>query len=113
MALSAVAFPVLPGKTEDGRRFAQEVMERRPETAASWARIGVSRESWFLQSTPAGDLIIVVMEAADPLAAFQTWAASRDPYDVWFKERAGAICGFDFNQPLPALPEAVLQWAAD
>jgi hypothetical protein len=85
MALSAVAFPVLPGRSEDGRRFAQEVLERRREAGESYARMGVTRESWFLQSTPASDLVIVVMEAADPLKAYQIWAASDNTFDQWFK----------------------------
>ncbi|HZR99481.1 MAG TPA: DUF6176 family protein [Chloroflexota bacterium] len=113
MAMAAVAFPVLPGKAEDGRRFAQEVMERRQEAAAAWRRQGTTREWWFLQATPAGEMVIVVLESADPQKAFQIWAASTDPYDVWFKERAGSICGIDFNQPIPALPEQLLEWAAD
>ena len=62
MALTAVAFPVLPGKAVDGRRFAQEALDRREELAASFRRIGVTREDWFLQSTPQGDQIIVQIE---------------------------------------------------
>jgi uncharacterized protein with GYD domain len=112
MATVAVAFPVLPGKSEDGRRFAQEVTERQREAAESFGRMGVTRESWYLQTTPQGDLVIVYMEADDPVRAFQTWAASNDPYDQWFKRRAGAICGIDFNQPPPALPEQIFHWAA-
>lgn len=111
MATSAVAFPVLPGKTEAGRRFAQEVLgARRAEAEASWARGGISAESWFIQSTPMGDMVIVVMQAEDPARAWQEWAASQDPYDRWFKETAGAVCGLDFNQPLPAMPEQILDW---
>ena len=113
MATMAVAFPILPGKSGDARRFAEEVMgPRRSEAAASWGRMGVTHESWYLQSTPMGDLIVVWMEAADPAAAFQTWGASREPYDVWFKQTAGAICGLDFNQPMPALPQQIMDWQA-
>ncbi|HLH22628.1 MAG TPA: DUF6176 family protein [Chloroflexota bacterium] len=112
MGTIAVAFPVLPGKSEDGRRFAQEATERQRETSESFRRMGITRESWYLQSTPQGDLVIVYMEADDPLKAFQAWAASTDPYDQWFKQRAASVCGIDFNQPLPALPEQVFHWAA-
>jgi hypothetical protein len=50
------------------------------------------------------------MEAEDPAAAFRTWAASGDPYDRWFKQETGAICGIDFNQPPPALPDQIYEW---
>jgi hypothetical protein len=73
--------------------------------AESQRRLGVTTENWYLQSTPQGDMIIVYMEARDPLYAFQEWARSNDPFDVWFKQRAGSISGIDFSQPLPALPE--------
>ena len=111
MATMAVSFPVLPGKADAARRFAEEVMgPRRTEAAASFRRIGVTHETWYLQSTPMGEMIIVWMEAADPAAAFQKWGASQDPYDRWFKETAGAICGLDFNQPMPAFPQQIMDW---
>ncbi len=111
MATLAVAFPVLPGKAEEGRRFAQEVMgPRSAEAEASFRRLGLSRECWYLQSTPMGDMVIVWMEGEDPAAALRRWAASDDPYDRWFKERAGGITGLDFNQPIPSMPEQIFQF---
>jgi hypothetical protein len=72
----------LPGKTEEARRFAQEAMgPRQNEAAASFRRLAVTRETWHVQTMPMGDMVIVVMEAADPAAAFQQWAASNDPFD--------------------------------
>lgn len=112
MATMAVAFPVLPGQAEAGRRFAQEALSRRQELAESFRRIGVSREEWYLQSTPQGELVIVVLEAADPRRAFQDWAASSDPFDRWFKQQAQAVSGIDFNQPLADLPERIFAWPA-
>lgn len=114
MATVAVAFPIQPGKTDEGRQFAREVSgPRRQEAGESWRRMGVTHESWYLQSTPHGDLLIVYMEAADPTEAFRIWAASSHPYDQWFKQTAGSICGIDFNQPGPPLPEAVMDWSGE
>ena len=111
MATTAVAFPILPGKTEEARRFAQEAMgPRGDEAAASFRRLGVTRETWHVQTTPMGDMVIVVMEAADPAAAFKQWAASNDPYDKWFKQQAGVMTGLDFNTPIPTLPEQIFEW---
>jgi hypothetical protein len=53
------------------------------------------------------------MDAANPAEAFRIWAASSDPYDRWFKDTAGAICGIDFNQPGPPLPDPVMEWSAE
>ena len=113
MATLAVAFPVLPGKADEGRRFAQEVMgPRRAEAEASFRRLGITRECWYLQSTPMGDLIIVWMEGEDPAGALRKWAESDDPFDRWFKQTAGAISGLDFNQPIPLMPEQVFEYPA-
>jgi len=114
MATIAVAFPIQPGKAASAREFAREVSgPRRREAGASFGRMGVTHETWYLQATPHGDLMIVYMEAANPTEAFSIWAASNDPYDPWFKDTAGAICGIDFNQPGPPLPEAVMDWSAE
>jgi hypothetical protein len=110
MATLALAFPVLPGKGDEARRFAQEVMARRDEAAASWGRMGLTRETWHLQSTPMGDLVLVWMEGDDPVEGMRRWAQSTDPYDRWFKDTAGAITGLDFNRPVPQYPEALLDW---
>jgi hypothetical protein len=111
MATVAIAFPILPGRTEEGRQFAGEVGgPRRAEMAEALRRIGVRAEQWYLQPTPMGDLMIVYMDAEDPTRAFRDWAASDHPFDRWFKQKAGAICGLDFNQPLPQLPEMLFDW---
>jgi hypothetical protein len=113
MTTLAVAFPVLPGKAEAGRQFAKDVMGARcADQQASFRRMGVTREAWFLQSTPMGDMILVWIEGEDPAEGLRTWAASTDPHDVWFKQQAGAICGLDFSQPIPSAPEQILELEA-
>ena len=52
MALMAVAFPILPGKTDDWRKFIGELNgARRAEFVASRKAVG-ARERTFLQPTP-------------------------------------------------------------
>ena len=112
MAAVAVAFPVLPGKADEARRFAQELMgPRRSEAEQAFRRFGFTREAWYLQSTPQGDLIIAYVEADDPARAFREWAAADDPFNQWYKQQTGAISGLDFNQPPPALPEEIFDWS--
>ncbi|GIG62976.1 hypothetical protein Lfu02_73480 [Longispora fulva] len=51
--------------------------------------------------------IVLLLEGTDPVAANAAFAASREPFGVWFKERAGAMMGVDFDQPIPAHPELI------
>lgn len=110
MAAQAIAFPIRSGREDQARQFAQEVQgPRRAEFLAPLGRRGITREQWYLQSGPSGQLILVYMEATDPSAALRDWAASEEPFDRWFKQQAGEITGLDFNQPLTALPEQVVE----
>lgn len=113
MTSMAVGFPVLPGKAEAARAFAREVQgRRRAEWLASETRSGMTREEWFLQSTPQGDMVIVHFESADPMRNFQQLADSQAPFEQWFKAEVRSITGVDLNQPPPQLPEPILSWRA-
>lgn len=110
MSSAAIAFPILPGKLDQAKQFAAAVKSRSEEFSRSVAGQELTREDWYLQSTPQGDMIIVVMEGEDPLRTMHSWAESRDPFDIWFKNQAGEISGIDFNQPVPGLPEHTFAW---
>jgi len=113
MTSLAIAFPILPGMSEKVRWLAAEVQgPRHSEMGASQRAHGIVRENWYIQSTPQGEMVIVYMEAEDPMRALQEWALSQAPFDIWFKQQVGEICGIDFNQPIPALPEQVFAWQA-
>jgi hypothetical protein len=49
MAVFMGAFPVLPGKEDEPRKFAEETLGRREELEASQRRHNVTREEWSLQ----------------------------------------------------------------
>jgi hypothetical protein len=108
----AVAFPLLPGKAEEARRFGEETEGRLSEYGDSCRRIGETRESWYPQTSPEGDMVILYMEAEDPARAFREFAASNAPVDVWAKERVQALTGMDMNQPPGPLPEHIFEWQA-
>ena len=56
MTLGATAFPILPGKTDDWRRFIGELNgARRQEYEASRKALGI-HERTFFQPTPMGDM---------------------------------------------------------
>ena len=97
-----MAGPVLPGKRALLEGLAKTLSgSRKNELDASQRRIGIRKESWFLQSTPQGDLVIFYAEGDDVPKAIATWAASKDPFDVWLKAQLKEISGIDWNRPFP------------
>jgi len=111
--LSFVA-PLAPGKTDAGRAFANEAFNnRRQDHTESRRKIGVTHECIFLNQTPMGDLIVVYLEGDDPAEGNRKFAASRDAYDVWFKDECKKIFTpeIDFNDPLPAI-QSLWSWEA-
>lgn len=95
------AFPLLPGKRPAFDAFVAEVRRREPETAQFYASYGIVRETWHVQQSVVGDIIICCtdLESVQPAAA--QYAASRAPYEAWFKRQVLDICGVDANtQPL-------------
>ena len=108
MALNAVVFPILPGKTDEWREFIAELNGlRRADFTASRAAAG-AHERTFLQATPMGDMVIVPLEADDPGRAFGQMMAAGDPFSVWFLERVNAIHGVDLSVPMTESPSEMV-----
>lgn len=106
----AVAMPVPAGGRDRFKKVAAEALgARREQHDASRRRLGVSSERCWIQGTPMGDFMILLLEGADPVRANVEFAASQDSYDVWFKASAGAALGADFSQPIPVRPELVFE----
>jgi hypothetical protein len=96
------ALPLVPGRTSDARAFMAELEDaRKGEFAASEQRIGIVKESWYLQQTPDGDLLVAYMESPDFAKALESFQQSRDEFDQWFKQRMADVTGVDLNEPLP------------
>ena len=97
-----MAGPVLPGKRAHLEELAKTLSgPRKEELDASQRRVGIRKESWFLQSMPQGDLVIFYAEGDDVPKSIAAWAASKDPFDVWLKARLKEISGIDWNEPPP------------
>lgn len=110
-AAIAFAAPILKGKTDEGRRWSKEAFEtRRKELEQSRVAKKLTREAGWLNPTPMGDFVVVLLEGDDPVKGNREFAASKSAYDVWFKENAQRITGIDFNQPLPSIPELVFDF---
>jgi hypothetical protein len=116
MATMMVALPIKSGQTEAARAFAKECIgPRLAEYDASERRIGIPVENWYLLPTPDGDRFVIQVEAPDLMSSLGAFMASREPFDVWFKERVLAFTGYDFNAgPPPAemMAESLAEYKA-
>jgi hypothetical protein len=100
-------FPVQPGKEDDARAFAAEAFgARRADFEAHMARGGITRETWTLQETPMGSLIVVWFEG-DVEKTFADLATDGE-YATWFRGRVLDVTGVDLGAPPAGPPPAVL-----
>jgi hypothetical protein len=102
---------VLPGRTVDARTFLRQLdRQRRDDYDRSEQRLAITKEVWFMASVAGHDLLIAYIEAADFQRATETFSASRNPFDLWFKDQLAQVTGLDLNGPpeldLPELPSA-------
>ena len=96
------ALPVLEGKTEDARAFFKELeTQRKSAYATSEQRINITKESWHIQQTPQGDLLLAYIESPHFADALSKFSQSRDEFDQWFKGRMAEVTGVDLNNPPP------------
>ena len=96
------ALPVLEGKTEDARAFFEELeTQRKGAYAASERRINITKEAWYAQHTPQGDLLLAYIESPDFADALGMFSQSQDGFDQWFKRGIAELTGVDLNDPPP------------
>ena len=112
MATLLLSIPVKPGQTDAARAFTREFSDARlEEFDASERRIGITAESWYLQRTGDTDYLTVYLEGPDLNASITAFSASRDPFDLWFKERVLDLTGVDISGEIA--PEAIAETLSD
>ncbi len=109
MPSTAVMFPVQPNKREQLFAFAKALTGERAQEYAQ-SQESVVSETWYLQSTPMGDFLIVHFEAPDPAAVFAALAESTSPFDAWFRQQAQDISGIDLSKSIGEMPQTVFQY---
>lgn len=103
MDQTCFAFPLLPGHAEDARRFLREVeCERRDDHVDAMRRIGLDRESWYLQQTPRGDQLLGHLASWNLAAALERLCYSQVAFHAWFKQRLTEVTGVELNGWLSA-----------
>ena len=103
-----LALPILAGKSDAARQFQKELdTARKAEYAKSEERIGITKELWYVASLPSGDHYVAYMESEDFNKALGLFVASKDDFDLWFKQCLADVTGVDLNNPPAgmALPE--------
>ena len=98
-----LVMPILPGKKNRWLEMMEKI--RGPWGAmlkASRKAAGV-RERTFLQETPMGDLVIVTLEGADPVAALGQMMTDQSEASREMMAMAAEVHGFDMKAagPLP------------
>jgi len=102
----AMAFPVLPGKTEKARQFMKSLKtEHAKDFAALEKKLRTTKEAVFLQTSPEGDMIIDYYECARPEKSAEALAKLRDEFAMWMKGEISDITGIDVEamakEPIP------------
>ena len=108
MAVFNGVFPIQAGKEEDARAFAAESLgARRSDFEAHLARAGITRETWTLQETPMGSLMVVWFDG-DVEKAFTDLATDDSEFMTWFRAQVLDVTGVDLATPSDGPPPAVL-----
>lgn len=94
----AMAMPVLPGKEEEVKQFAQEATgPKRAELEELGRQLGLHHEAWFLQQGPEGTQLVGFVEAEDVSRLFSDMHGDESPTVTWFRQRLEGITGVDFK----------------
>ncbi len=105
---AAIVFPLLPGKRLALEQFVNTLAGEQRD-AHDRFHVLVARESWFLQPTPQGDLVIVYLESPDPAEVFAELAVSHEPFVIWFRAHVLDLTGMDLTILPPfCLPTRIL-----
>ena len=102
----AFCAPLQPDRVEDGIAYLRQTYAS-PGFTESRRALGQSVEVATLIETPLGPIGAAYLEGRDSVEANRRFAASRDPFDVAFKEHLAWIFqpSVDFSQPLPPIEE--------
>lgn len=105
----AYSFPILTGKTEEWLNFAKEVnTTRKQEFTEMHKRIGVVKESWYLQKTKFGYDVIIYTEAKDE-KFMENFKNDNSEFSQWFRNKVAKLQDVNLNIKT-VMPKLVLDW---
>lgn len=101
----AFALPIPAGNADKARQFTKTILgPRRDEYNNLQKRAGVTSEQYWLQSSPEGDLVIVVSDG-DPRQFGEIMADPQTDFDRWIRDQMQSILQVDpadFSETPPA-----------
>jgi hypothetical protein len=107
----AISARIYPARSREAvMEFADQLRSRSAETTSFYEGFGVPRETWFLQETPSGPIIIGVTAMKEP-ERVQEYAETKESFAAWFKQRVEEVTGVDPNKtPLGPPSEQVFEF---
>ena len=114
--LFGTAIPIVPGKTDRVRRFAEELEAHRQEYEVLNARFGLSGHAmWINEERDGTDVVVQVYDipSAELLAEMRSREWDMDSsYDRWWTDWVKDVLGIDLlaEMSLRAPPENVFSW---
>jgi hypothetical protein len=102
MEYALFSLPIRSGGSEAARAFLLELEHgRQNQYAESEQRLGITREVWAIQHTPAGECFVVFFQSDNIGQSVSQFVASADEFDRWFKRQVAELTGVDLNVPPP------------
>jgi len=103
------AMPILAGKRDALMQYIKDITgPMKKDFERSMKHLGIKKSSWYLQSSPEGDWLLIYMEAQDIAKAFGDFAVSKDPFEVLSRNTMKDFTGIDFSVPPQGPPPAML-----
>lgn len=105
----AYSFPILEDKIDQWLNFANEVnTTRKEEFSKMHKRIGVKKESWFLQNSTEGYSVLVYTEA-DNEEFMANFKKDQSEFSDWFRKKVSELQNVDLDHKTE-MPVKVLDW---
>lgn len=106
----AYSFPILKDKVNLWLDFVNEInTTRNKDFSEMHNRIGVTKESWYLQETEKGYDVIIYTEAEDE-HFMKNFKNDNSEFSAWFREKVSACQGINLNTKI-TMPDIVLDWS--
>ncbi|MEH6537232.1 MAG: hypothetical protein V7719_12615 [Psychroserpens sp.] len=102
-------FPLEKENVQKWLKFAEEVnTTRNKEFTKMHARIGVTKESWYLKQHNDDFEVLVYTEASDDNFS-ENFQNDKSDFSDWFKREVGRIQNYNLNEGIK-MPKLVLDW---
>ncbi|MEE9282920.1 MAG: hypothetical protein V3U49_02455 [Nitrososphaerales archaeon] len=111
MAEIMFAMPILPGKTQAAKEMFDTInTSRKNEAEAANSRHGITKDAWFIQSSPQGDFILGYLETNNPQKSMAAYATDQDAFAVWSRNTFKRITGIEMSDPVGSPAPTEQMW---